>query len=233
MERIVLNDREYIIYSCESCEKKPEKIIFVMVDKSDEAMAEEIIYADDISESKLMLVFCLIDNWNRDLSPWKAPAVFGKEDFGGEGKCTLGNITDVCIPYLIESYNIDTAESRFFICGYSLAGLFALWAVYNTDVFKGAVSCSGSLWFKGFEEYIKGRKLPEDCSIYLSLGDREHKTKNPVMSRVKLVTEYAYKLYGNTPEVKNLKLEWNEGNHFNNPDERLKKGILWVIENVP
>ena len=33
--------------------------------------------------------FCLLavrtDDWNRDLSPWQAPAVFGTEGFGGRG----------------------------------------------------------------------------------------------------------------------------------------------------
>ena len=248
MERIVLNNRKYIIYSCH----KPEKIIFVMLDKSDEQSAGEIynsicqrysnnnnnndcnddIHETDVIKRNVMLIFCMVDNWNNDLSPWKAPAVFGTEDFGGESQSTLNNITDICIPYLIKSYNIDITVAGFFICGYSLAGLFSLWAIYNATIFKGAVSCSGSLWFNGFKEYIKSQTLPEDCSIYLSLGDREHKTKNPIMSTVKSITEQIYNLYQTTPEVKNLKLEWNKGNHFNNPDERLQKGILWIIENA-
>lgn len=244
MEKVILNNRKYIIYSC----GKPENIIFLMTDKSDEEATGAIysgIYQHfinnnndrnmlktDIIRKNLMLVFCMVDNWNNDLSPWKAPAVFGTEDFMGDGQSTLNNITEICIPYLVKSFNIDITSGRLFIGGYSLGGLFSLWSIYNTDIFKGAVCCSGSLWFQGFEEYIKTQRLPNGCSIYLSLGDREHKTKNPIMSTVKSVTENIYNIYQNIPEVENLKLEWNKGNHFNNPEERLEKGIIWIIENT-
>lgn len=243
MEKIILNNQKYIIYSCE----KPESIIFLMTDKSDEQSACEIyngIYGNFINKNndynmlkadiknKLMLVFCMTDNWNKDLSPWKAPAVFGTEDFTGDGQSTLNNITEICIPYLIKRFNIDITSSRLYIGGYSLAGLFALWSMYNTNIFKGAICCSGSLWFQGFEEYIKTKRLPKGCAIYLSLGDREHKTKNPIMSTVKTVTENIYDFYKNILEVEKLKLEWNKGNHFNNPEERLQKGIIWIIENM-
>jgi hypothetical protein len=40
--------------------------------------------------------FCLkamkINNWNNDLSPWKAEAVFGREDFEGRGDETLEEV---------------------------------------------------------------------------------------------------------------------------------------------
>ncbi len=42
------------------------------------------------------------------------------------------------------------------IAGYSLAGLFALWAVYQTGLFDRAASVSGSLWFDGFLTFCVG-----------------------------------------------------------------------------
>lgn len=56
------------------------------------------------------------------------------------------------------------------ITGYSLAGLFAVYAIYRTDVFSGGCM-SGSVWFPGFKEYIFSRELKRrpDC-IYFSLG---------------------------------------------------------------
>ena len=36
-----------------------------------------------------------VKNWNQELSPWKAPAVFGKEDFGDGAKETLDEILKV------------------------------------------------------------------------------------------------------------------------------------------
>lgn len=238
MEQIFLNDRKYIIYPCE----KPEKIIFLMLDKRDEELAD-IIYNNvcqkyesnntDITnkvKKSIMLVACTVNEWNKELSPWKAPAVFGTDDFKGEGLATLKILTDSVTPYLTKTYNINMATCNLFICGYSLAGLFSLWAIYNTDIFSGAICCSGSLWFQGFEEYIKNNKLCKDCCLYLSLGDTEHKTRNPIMSTVKTITEQVYDFYQNTPQVRNIKLEWNKGNHFNHPEERLQKGILWLLE---
>ena len=32
------------------------------------------------------LIAIKVNHWNKDLSPWKAPAVFGKEDFGEGAK---------------------------------------------------------------------------------------------------------------------------------------------------
>ena len=49
-----------------------------------------------------------------------------------------------------------TDKSRtYYIGGYSLAGLFSLWAAYQTDVFSGFAAASPSVWFPGFIEYMK------------------------------------------------------------------------------
>ena len=66
-------------------------------------------------------------DWNRELAPWKAPKAFrGSEDFGGQGPALLDTLTQQIIP-LIESHLGYAPEFRG-IAGYSLAGLFALWA---------------------------------------------------------------------------------------------------------
>ena len=58
-----------------------------------------------------------VENWNDELSPWKAPAVFKNEDFGGGAAETLEKILALCT---------DPGKT-YYIGGYSLAGLFALW----------------------------------------------------------------------------------------------------------
>ena len=64
-----------------------------------------------------------------------------------------------------------------------MAGLFALWAAGQTDRFSGVAAVSPSVWFPGFLEEMKSRRVQSDC-IYLSLGDKEEKTRNPVMAQV-------------------------------------------------
>lgn len=68
------------------------------------------------------------------------------------------------------------------IIGYSLAGLFALYAIYQTDTFSRVGSMFGSLWFPGMKEYIliHEPKCWPDC-MYFSLGDKERKTHKPVL----------------------------------------------------
>ena len=68
-----------------------------------------------------------VNDWNCALSPWKAPAVFGNEGFGEGAAATLTEILSLC----------RDNTKRYYIGGYSLAGLFALWAAYQTDVFAG------------------------------------------------------------------------------------------------
>ena len=58
------------------------------------------------------LIAAKVDDWNYELSPWKAPAVFGNEDFGDGAVRTLEQILTLC-----------TDKSRtYYIGGYSLAG---------------------------------------------------------------------------------------------------------------
>ena len=40
------------------------------------------------TEKEIQMLAIKVDNWNQELSPWKAPAVFGKEAFG-EGALNL------------------------------------------------------------------------------------------------------------------------------------------------
>ena len=41
------------------------------------------------------LIACQMEDWNRDLSPWEAPPVFGKEGFGGREEENLKELQNV------------------------------------------------------------------------------------------------------------------------------------------
>lgn len=158
-----------------------------------------------------------IDNWNRDLSPWCAPAVFGTDDFGNGAAETLEKIRTLC----------SDRTKTYFIGGYSLAALFALWAVYQTDVFAGAAAASPSVWFPGFTEYMKTHELK--CGhVYLSLGTKEERTRNPVMSKVGDCIRDAYAAVKEAGA--HCRLEWNPGNHFRDPDIRTAKAFAYLLE---
>ena len=63
-----------------------------------------------------------------------------------------------------------------------MAGLFTLWAAYQTDAFAGVAAASPSIWFPDFLQYMKEHDIRTE-SVYLSLGDREEKTRNLVMEK--------------------------------------------------
>ena len=161
-------------------------------------------------------------DWNRDLSPWKAEAIFKNgRGFDGGADEYLNKITGKIIP------SLDLKAQYYALAGYSLAGLFALYAGYRCDDFKRIISASGYLWYPGFLDYVRSHELSSniDC-LYLSLGDKEAKTRNPIMATVQENTEAVYELYKD--KIKCI-LEMNEGNHFKDASYRLYKGIRYIL----
>lgn len=195
------------------------KIVLIQpVDEHDLDMIESEIAAIREKTAKYFrLVACKVNSWNRDLSPWKAPAVFGREDFGEGAAATLHKILSFCV---------DQTKT-YYIGGYSLAGLFALWAGYQTNCFCGVAAASPSLWFPGFTDFMEAQEILSR-HVYLSLGDREERTRNPVMATVGDRTRAAYALL--QARDMDCMLEWNEGNHFKDADLRTAKAFAWVME---
>ena len=121
------------------------------------------------------------------------------------------------------------AGRRFVICGYSLAGLFALWAATRTDAFAGAVAASPSVWYPGWIGYA-AENPPRATAVYLSLGDREERTRNPVMATVgeAIRRQHALLEAAGIP----AQLDWNPGNHFMDSGKRTAKGIAWLVRKL-
>lgn len=198
---------------------------------SREAVQTVVSYLEEhIPEADFVMAAYETENWNDDFSPWKAPAVFGKEGFGGRAKDTLKWLTEKYMPY-IETEALEIAR---FPVGYSLAGLFSLWVYCECNVFAGAVSCSGSLWYEGWLDYVQEKaeavRTDETNYIYLSLGSKEEKTKNRVMSAVGDNTRKVYTMLCENQENRKGILEWNQGGHFSDPDQRIAKGIYWILK---
>ena len=169
-----------------------------------------------MTRADFRLIAVGIGDWNSDLSPWKAPAVFGHKDFGNGAERTLAAILELCFD----------KSKRYYLGGYSLAGLFALWAAYQTEVFRGVAAASPSMWFPGFVGYMKEHTLR--CgAVYLSLGDREEKARNPVMATVGDRIREAHQVLKERGIP--CRLEWNEGNHFRDADVRTAKGFAYLL----
>ena len=164
-----------------------------------------------------------VDDWNRDLTPWKARPVFGKQGFGDGAAQTLDRLIHRIIPAIAQEHPVPARQ--YILCGYSLAGLFALWAAYQTDRFAGVVAASPSVWYRDWLTYA-GEHAIRVPKVYLSLGDREEKAKNPIMASVGTAIREQHRMLEEAGV--RCQLDWNPGNHFADSDRRMARGMAWM-----
>lgn len=185
----------------------------------------KLLYESGCTDFTLVTVGNL--EWDCDMSPWAIPPVAK-----GDTPCS-GGADDYL--KLLETEIIPKAEETVSgvswrgIAGYSLAGLFAVYSLYKTDIFSRAASMSGSLWFPDFKEFVfenKMKTVPE--KIYFSLGDNECRTKNPYFKTVQENTEKIEEFYRRQGVETVFTL--NSGGHVDNVTERTAAGIRWILE---
>ena len=152
-------------------------------------------------------------SWNDDLTPWKAQAIFKGPDFGGKADEFL-NVLDA-----VKEELKGVPISSLAIAGYSLAGLFAVYAAYKRDCFDAVLSGSGSFWYLDFVSFCKANALSSKFSYAsFSLGKKEPNAKG-MMS---VVGEKTQELVGIlTDSGIQTSFVWNEGGHFNEPEKRM------------
>lgn len=224
-ENIEVEGRQVKLYR----EEGAEYCLIQPVDASDEERLENQLkeIRNRTGDKKIALAAFKINSWNDELSPWPAPAVFGSEDFGGLAGETLAFVTDSLVPYIKKSMGDDV---KLIIGGYSLRAFFSLWAGYESRIFEGVAAASPSVWYPRWDKYTEEHNFNRKA-VYLSLGDREEKTRNPVMKQVGgCIRDLAEKYAGIFGE--NSTLEMNEGNHFKDTDIRTAKAFAWVINKL-
>ncbi len=183
------------------------------------AMEGELSEIRRLAGMDFRLLALPVADWNAALSPWPAPAVFRGEAFAGKAADTLSEI----LPLAADP------DRTFILGGYSLAGLFALWAACQAPAFRAVAAASPSVWFPGFPAYLQSHPVQADA-VYLSLGDREEKARNPVMAAVgdRIRQTHALLLDRGFMTV----LEWNPGNHFQDAALRTACAFAWAMRAV-
>lgn len=163
-------------------------------------------------------------NWNDDLTPWPAVGVFKKaKPFGGKAAAFLGRLTDTVIPEAEAHLGIKDAERT--LLGVSLSGLFAIWSAFNTDAFTNLISLSGSLWYDGFTDWMKGQTpSPQLKKICMLLGEKEKNAKEKRMASVEEQTMAAVGLL-KTGSQATVTFERVEGTHFSPIMPRLERAF--------
>ena len=184
----------------------------------------EIINLEDTADSYgLTIVLISGMDWNKDLTPWPAPAVFtGQNDFAGNASEYMKVLLYELIPYTEKYMGVGACER--IIGGVSLAGLFAIYTLYHTDLFAAGLSVSGSFWYDGFIDYMKEKKMSGTVhAIYFSVGIKEKNTKNKRMRMVEENTGQAAEILKESGVV--VKMEQMPGNHFADARKRVEKAV--------
>ena len=191
----------------------------------------------------ISLVNVGVDLWEENFSPWCAPRVFAKgSNFGDGAQKTLDTLINQVIPWA-ESELTEPPAYRVLV-GYSLAGLFSLWAGVSqqvvcgcqpdnvpTPTFQRIGAVSGSFWFPGLLDYVDRQLSGEAVGpthVYLSLGDREARTPNPQIMHVRENAELLASKLKNAGITSTFEL--NRGNHFQNVEGRMQKALDWLVK---
>lgn len=199
------------------------------------------------------LVCIGVDLWEENFSPWCAPRVFAKgPNFGDGAQKTLDILINQAIPWA-ESDLTEPPAYRVLV-GYSLAGLFSLWAGVSqsgisqpgisqqvaygcqpgavpTPTFQRIGAVSGSFWFPGLLDYVDQQLSGGAVGLthaYLSLGDREARTPNPQIMHVRENAELLASKLRDAGITSTFEL--NRGNHFQNVEGRMQKALNWLVK---
>ena len=192
-----------------------------------------------------------VDLWEENFSPWCAPRVFAKgPNFGDGAQKTLDTLINHVIPWT-ESELTDPPTYRVLV-GYSLAGLFSLWAGVTqagvspqvargvargsqldapATTFQRIGAVSGSFWFPSLLDYVDQQLSGGAVGLthaYLSLGDREARTPNPQIMHVRENAELLASKLQNAGITSTFEL--NRGNHFQNVEGRMQKALDWLVK---
>ena len=207
-------------------EAHAEYLLLQMTGEHEQQNMESEVAAIAQSAHHFLFAAIPVESWNDALSPWEAPAVWGKQGFGGKAANTLRFLTEQVIPTLKQQFHLPE-NVKIILGGYSLAGLFALWASTQTNLFYGVAAASPSVWFPGWMEFEQQHPIQAQ-HIYLSLGDKEERTKNAVMA---VVGDNIRTLHSQLTECSiDCTLEWNSGGHFKDADMRTAKAFRWMME---
>jgi len=189
-----------------------------------EAEAQKIA---ELSPAPFVLATIELEDWMLDLMPWPDANISREPEAGKHGQDTLQYVLLSLIPELQHRFG----PLPIILGGYSLGGLFALWASTQTDSFKAIAAASPSVWIKDWIPFAR-KHVPMADAVYLSLGDQEEHVKNQAIARVGDNLRTQYSLLQEQLGPNQCTLVWEQGGHFNDNEGRLARAFAWRIEKL-
>ena len=205
------------------------QLLFVQPTARHEAksMDEELRLLESGCGCGFVFVAVELDDWVACLMPWADDAVTRRMEREPEAAATLYYIERVLLPWARTAYGPLPCV----LGGYSLGGLFALWASLVSRAFAGVSAVSPSVWIRGWGDFASGRVCGA-CAVYLSLGDREERARNRRMAAVGDCIRRQHEVLVAQFGADNTVLEWNGGGHFDHEAERMARGFVWTAGRV-
>ena len=216
------DNKKVIIYKNQKAE-----VPVIYTNMYTESGNEVLTSCDNIECAPFHLVTVSNLDWFCDMSPWAhIPVLSNGQSFGGHADEYMNFMINELIPYCRTLLSDATKD---IICGYSMGGLFALYASYITDAFSNVICVSGSVWYPDFLSFAISHEFKrKPDSVYFSLGNRECRTKNSFLCQTENYMIQLKILY--TKQSICSAFELNPGNHFKEPSLRLAKGIKWTLD---
>lgn len=204
--------------------KGPAAPLIYVIDSPDHPFDLEPL-SDALSST---LVSVSISNWNDALTPWPAPGLYREEaPFGGRAAETLDDLCSHVMPDIERQEGLSPRARA--ICGYSLGGLFSLYAFTHSTAFCACGCLSGSVWYEGWVDHLQGLDLQLDGRFaFLSLGSKEKRGAQPIMRTVQENMEACAQILSD--HGCEVHYEVTPGNHFQHVDERISKGLSALDE---
>lgn len=189
-----------------------------------EAEAQQIA---ELSKVPFVLATIELEDWMADLMPWPDGNVSRDPEVGKHAQETLNYVLMALAPELEQRYG----SLPMILGGYSLGGLFAIWASMQTDSFKAVAAASPSVWIHNWMPFAK-KHVPMANYTYLSLGDQEERVKNQAIARVGDNLRAQYELFQTQLGPEHSTLVWEEGGHFADNEGRLARAFAWCLERL-
>ena len=209
--------------SCSCFDAGSERVVYLLMPEAvDPDQAEALALQQAVN-----LVVVSGMNWNRDLTPWRAPGIRRQDpDFGDGAEALLVRLEKEILPAVEKELQVPARQR--ILAGVSLSGLFALWAWCRAERFDGICSLSGSFWYAGFADWFcKQPVLHRDSRIYLALGEKEAKATAGVFGRVDACTRQIADYLQH--EKIQVWFEYSAGNHFAPVLPRLQRALAVLM----
>lgn len=209
-------------------------------EEKNNGVQREVDLIAERSAKGFAIVFFDCAEWARALMPWADDAVSRDDEVGRHAPDTLRFVEHCLLPRLRQRFGALPC----ILGGYSLGGLFALWAARNSRAFSAIAAASPSLWINGWGEYAASHPILIPTSdkkaydelrhsiVHLSLGDREELCRNQRMQRIGDCVRAEYALLCTQLSSANVTLKWHPGGHFGAEAERTAEAFAWCIKQI-